>query len=200
MKSFTKAIVIFALLGAALSTCGQGCLTCGGGKCYNCFQSKVDANGQCQAKKNIANCDLNYIGEQSACGWCTPGFSYDKAKKQCIKTQNPIVNCRIQYTVAGRNFCGMCGGGKIPNKSFNGCVTPETPIDQCLWHVRVPGNVAACNNCKAGYVASNGKCFKTDLVGCIQAAGSDLTRCGLCDGWNGYRQVDGSGKCVKASA
>ena len=200
-KQLTITTLIIGLLlnpaATAASTCGASCVTCSNNFCFTCYQTKL-VSKQCTTK--TPNCDINFNGQEDACGWCAVGYSYDYSTKTCTKLTTPIANCRVGITFQKKNYCGLCQDSLAPSPDYTACLAPQTPIANCLWFALGPKKGPYCFKCAAGYLSILGKsCMKTTaLPGCL-IGGSQQKVCQMCDPWSGYGQVASGGGCTKGS-
>lgn len=211
MRLASIILISLALSAARCDDCGPNCVSCTQSHCLTCYNTPFAGGSPSQCKTDAVpanNCDL-YFNTQKGCQWCRQGyyFTVNSGADNCnqIPAGQQIQNCVNQVSSPGGYVCGVCNGG-FPNLTFSSCsaFSESNPVsDNCLWGYRVPGQHNQCFRCKPGYVNVSGGCEAlggagTQWEGCL-ATDNNRKVCGLCDAWNGYRQINNNAQCSKAS-
>ena len=119
------------------------CMRCSeGGKCEFCFDSVLNADGECRhVDKFIPHC-FEYKGDptQPACKECNLGYRLN-SNGECIRCKDEsCAECE-----STESFCSACFYGLIAKDGS--CSSEKTELDQCMITI----NKQTCNLCNKGY-------------------------------------------------
>lgn len=203
-------LILIMCCGGVLS-CGKGCLSCEQGICLSCYKRPIAA-GQCSPFELPFDPCILYVATGEAkvkCSICKHGWLQSQIEGQKLCTPGKIDGCvaGIHDQERGKS-CTICNEG-FPTDNAKECqswatqendrITIPIPIPRpsknCLWGQKLLG-VKTCFRCKPGFMVVGGLCVKQILEGCL-SSGPFGAYCMICDGFNGYSQMENNGKCER---
>ena len=207
-------LVLVALAATINANAFKGCVTAVDGKCIQCLERHVFANGTGCGEVRPANdkCLLygyNQVEKKQVCSACKTGYADrvtvngTKITQTCV--QGSLQGCLLEADVVlssqTTKTCLAC-----PNNTYSvlnettrtsTCKKIAKPVPHCFWGAASDAAGAKCIRCDDGYAvnALTNKCQDTVGGGCwIQLRG----KCIACNPFEGF-SIDANGLCFKTN-
>ena len=217
--AFTRtSLVLLVALAASISAANNntynGCVESFNGRCLQCLERHVLANGTGCGPLQPANdtCLLytyNQINKTQVCAGCKTGYADRLTINGTNVTQacvpGTIQGCLLEVDAVTRGLnssvCAAC-----PNNTYSvlntttrasTCQNVTNPVPNCFWGSVAAGNRAECARCNDGFAlnAITRKCVSTVQTGCwIQLQ----KKCIACNPFEGY-SINAQGTCFKTT-